>query len=64
MSNGYVLMEILVSEVLAIFAKKDGFLLRKFKCTFGCRIKKCIFKILGKVVMSHNLLVLEVMNEK
>ena len=45
------------------FCQNDGILMRKLKCDYGCRIPKYFFKRLGKVVMSHNLLVFEVMNK-
>ena len=46
------------------FCQNYGILTRKFKCSYGCRITKCLFKRLGKVVLGHNLLVFEVMHEK
>ena len=46
------------------FCQNDGILTRKVNCTKGCRITKCLFIRLGKVVMIHNLLVFEVMYEK
>ena len=46
------------------FGQNDGIFMKKLKCTYGCRTTKYLSKRLGKGVMSHNLLVFEVMNEK
>ena len=68
--NGFISMDILVSEVSAIFAKimdfcqNDEILMRKLKAAYCCRITKNLLKWLSKVAMSHILLVFEVMNEK
>ena len=45
------------------FCQNDGISMRKLKCTYGCRIIKCLSKSLGKVIMSYSLLGFEVMNE-
>ena len=64
MTNGYVLMDILVSDVFAIFAKMMEFGKNSVSNIYVCRITKCYFERLGKVVISHNLVLFEVMNEK
>ena len=68
--NGLISMDILVSEVSAIFAKMMDFyqnyeiLMKKLTAAYGCRITKNLLKWLSKVAMSHLLLDFEVMNEK
>ena len=68
--NGLISMDILVSEVSAIFAKMMDFcqnyeiLMIKLTAAYGCRIIKNLLKWLSKVAMSHILLVFDNMNKK
>ena len=49
---------------LSYFWLNDRILTWKWEFAYSCKITKNVFRRLGRVAMSHTLLVLEVMNEK
>ena len=64
MTNGYVFMDILVSDVFNVFAKIMEFWQESSNIPMAVQPQNIYFLRLGKVVMRHKLIVFEVMNEK